>query len=303
MDHATLAERFNQTAEELGRSGHGVIVRRARSLISEGEVAAGVAFLRDASRRQSLPTLDQLAAAVEAWQGAGGSAADLTRTPAWSQGTTRGEQVSQRIAKVTANSGLDALITTLALEQAELAADEQPAQVDAPALDRLTGPQVIANIWGQVEKPSAVVEADSQLVPVEIDLDDEPRAAPRRMVNDPTSAPPMPEIAPATAPPRRAVETASVPLAPEELDQPTQVTAPPFPEEELDVVELGDAVQPLVAPETPAAKPTQVALPPPPPPPPEVIPPSEVEPGGNTMAWVFAFILLAALVAVLVYSR
>lgn len=302
MDHATLAERFNQTAEELGRSGHGVIVRRARSLISEGEVAAGVAFLRDASRRQSLPSLDQLAAAVEAWQGAGGSAADLTRAPAWSQGTSRGEQVSQRIEKLTANSGLDALITTLALEQAELAADA-PAQVDAPALDRLTGPQVIANIWGQVEKPSAVVEADSQLVPVEIDLDDEPRAAPpRRMVNDPTSAPPMPEIAPATTPPRRAVETASVPLAPEELDQPTQVTAPPFPEEELDVVELGDAVQPLAAPEAPGAKPPQVA-PPPPPPPPEVIPPTEIEAGGNTMAWVFAFILLAALVAVLVYSR
>jgi hypothetical protein len=269
MDHTNLAQRFNEATDALAPMGHGVLVNRARRLLGDGDVAGVVGFLRDAGRRQNLPLLGKLAGAVEDWQTAGGQPTELVRQPAWKQGRERGEAVATRIGELTGQAGLDALIETLVTEQR--------AQAALPG-DRLTGPQPLASIFPGGEKvaPTAVVEADSHLVAVPLNLDDEPAPArkasddrnerrpavgrspepdahperpplprspsrpakavppveaPRTVGDRPTSAPPMPLTSPSTAPPRLQVETASVPLAPEAVEEgPTQVTEPVFEE-------------------------------------------------------------------------
>ncbi len=298
MDHTNLAQRFNEATDALGPLGHGVLVNRARQLLGDGDVAGVVGFLRDAGRRQGLPVLGKLAGAVEDWQTAGGRSADLTRLPAWKQGRERGEAVATRLGELTSNAGLDALIETLVAEQRTQAALPDTGE-------RLTGPRPLANIFGgEKHAPTAVVEADSHLVPVPLNLDDEPVRPPlprspsrpvravaaeepkARTVGDrPTSAPPVP-LTTSTAPPaRRPANTASVPLAPEAVEEgPTMVNEPVFEDE---VVEAAAMVR--SAPKVPAVQapppPTQLTTPTPP-----QVPAADA--GGSGAAYWIAFGLL-----------
>ncbi|MEZ4469281.1 MAG: hypothetical protein R3F60_00480 [bacterium] len=292
MDHAALARRFDQVAEALGPAGHGIIIRRARALLASGTVGDAVAFLRDASRRQALPGVGQLAGELEAWQGASGNAAALLALPAWRDGVAREDEIAREIAALTDGADLDTLADRL-------------AQVVSGDAGRVTGPQAIGSIFGVREKPAAVVEADSHLVPVELALDDvAPRA--ERAGSDMTSAPPLPPVAPETAPPRFDAVSAVVPKAPEAIvdDVPTVVTDPPFGEDDAD--ELASDLLESAA-DLPAVSPAAVPAPPPP-------PPTEVEAvkppaapattdGGALGVWVGLALFIIAVVLVVFFTR
>ncbi|MCB9546470.1 MAG: hypothetical protein H6706_11545 [Myxococcales bacterium] len=287
MDHAALARRFDQVAEALGPAGHGIIIRRARALLAGGAVGDAIAFLREASRRQALPGVGQLAGELEAWQGSGGKAAALLALPAWRDGQARDDQVAREIAALTDGADLGQLTDRL-------------AQIISGDAGRVTGPQAIGSIFGAREKPAAVVEADSHLVPVELGLDDvAPRAA-----SDLTSAPPLPSVAPETAPPRFDAISAVVPRAPEAVgdDGPTVVTDPPYGEEE-EAEELGPDLL-----ESAAELPAVSTLPAPPPPPTEVevvTPPAApaTTDGGALGVWVGLALFIIAVVLVVFFTR
>ncbi|MEZ4465665.1 MAG: hypothetical protein R3F43_14625 [bacterium] len=124
------------------------------------------------------------ASSPASWKRGRGRAA--TRRPCWPcpPGATaaREDEIAREIAALTDGADLDTLADRL-------------AQVVSGDAGRVTGPQAIGSIFGVREKPAAVVEADSHLVPVELALDDvAPRA--ERAGSDMTSAPPLPPVAP-----------------------------------------------------------------------------------------------------------
>lgn len=220
MDNKTLARQFDDAADVLISAGHGVIARRARALLVDGDAEGAVAFLTDASDRTPLMALDTLKSAVISWKDAGLSASGLRRDSAWKAGRERGNQAADAIASMTEGADLPTLLSRLADETQKAAAN------DGAAVEPLgTGPQAIGSIFGRTDTGGhPLVEETSNLVSKPLGLDGaaQPSAEP--------SAEPEPLDVPLSEAPEQIVpDSAQVPVSPPEVVEATEpkADAPP----------------------------------------------------------------------------
>jgi hypothetical protein len=234
MNHDTLARQFDDAAVALTAAGHAIIVRKARALLSDGDVDGAMAFVQEASERTPLMAINSLNSALVAWKSAGNKATDLRRNPSWKAGSVRDDRVADTLAQLPTGD-VQGLVGTLLTET-------QTAGT-APADDAgtLTGPQAIGSIFGQRDTGSQPVEETSNLVAKPLSLDEAPPAAPEapakqskpkqtrqsKPKSKPVKAPPPPAETPKTPPPP-AVEAVA------ETVKEAAKPAPPPPPTELD---------------------------------------------------------------------
>ena len=215
MDNKTFARQFDDAAGVLISAGHGVIARRARALLADGDADGAVAFLTDASERTPLMALDTLKSAVITWKGAGLSASGLRRDSAWKAGRERGDQTADAIASMTEGADLPTLLTRLADETQKAAASD-----GAPVEPIGTGPQAIGSIFGRTDTGGhPLVEESSNLVsrPLGLDGAAQPSAEPEPL-----------EVPPSEAPEQIVADSAQVPVSPPEVVEPAEkADAPP----------------------------------------------------------------------------
>lgn len=131
MQHAALAERFDDVGRTLEAGGHRIIIRKARALIEAGDFDAAVEFLEAAARRQRGLSLDKLAEAVTDFATDGGDLDALVAHPKWSRARDREDQTAKLIDEAT-RGDLAALAGALARQQRALA-DGEPIAVIEPA--------------------------------------------------------------------------------------------------------------------------------------------------------------------------
>lgn len=277
MDHNSLAKAFDDVAGPLTAAGHGVIVRRARSLVADGDIAGAISFVQEAGQRSPLMAFDTLRDALAAWEQGGNSASGLVRNASWKAGVERGDRTADAIASLTVDADSQTLVANLMRETQR--AGGLPAQAPSTA----TGPQAIGSIFGSRDTGGqAVVEETSNLVQRSISLNESA-----------TSAEPPPLEAPeSVAPTQAAIESAQVPKAPpavEFTEPPTVQSEPP------DMDELVSE-----APDKPADLPA-----PPPPAPVEARPPNNVDIPEESSAslWIGLAIVIAAIVLLVWYTN
>lgn len=124
MDHAALAERFSAASEALGAKGHRVVIRKARLLLENDQVARAISFLEDAGTRMRGFGLDALADGVRAWQNAGGQAKELIVTAAWAKGAVSDSHLAALVIAAVDRPDLRGLADELSAQQAALARGE-----------------------------------------------------------------------------------------------------------------------------------------------------------------------------------
>ncbi|MCB9542007.1 MAG: hypothetical protein H6703_06135 [Myxococcales bacterium] len=132
MQHAALAERFDDVGRTLEAGGHRIIIRKARALIEAGDFDAAVEFLEAAARRQRGLSLDKLAEAVTDWATDDGDVDALVAHPKWRRARDREDQISKLIDEAT-RGDLGALAGALARQQRALADGETIAAVEPSA--------------------------------------------------------------------------------------------------------------------------------------------------------------------------
>lgn len=276
MDNKTLARQFDDAADVLIAAGHGVIARRARALLVDGDADAALAFLTDASERTPLMALDTLKAAVGTWKDAGLSTSGLRRDAAWKAGTERGNKTADTIASMTEGADLPTLLGRLADET------QRAAQSDGAVTEPVgTGPQAIGSIFGRTDTGGhPLVEETSNLVSKPLGLD----GAAAQSAAQPSAEPEPLEVPPSEAPEQVVVDSAQVPLPPPEMTEPPteQMDAPP-------AMEAADAPKPEPTPPVvvePGA-PTSVDMP--------------EEPGSSL--WIGLAIVVAAIVLLIWYTN
>lgn len=279
MDHTRLARAFDDVAGPLIAAGHGVIVRRTRDLLADGDVDGALAFVQEAGERSPLMAFDTLRDALASWQQQEGSAAGLRRNSAWKAGVERSDRVADEIASLTVGADVPTLLGRLVKET------RAAGKVPVDQL-RATGPQAIGSIFGARDTGGQpVVEETSNLVQRSLSLN-EPVVS-----DEPTPL----EAPPSEAPTHTAVESAQVPVPPpnvEYTEPPTIQSDPP---------EMDEIVDATPEPE-PAAKP---APPEPPPPAADAGAPTSVDrPEESTASlWVGLAIVVAAIVLLIWYTN
>lgn len=267
MNHDTLARQFDDAAGALSAAGHSIIVRKARELLSAGDVDGAMAFVQEASERTPLMAINTLNSALVAWKSAGNKARDLQRNPAWKAGSVRDDRAADTLAQLPTND-------VQGLMGALLAETQQAGALTGDGPGTLTGPQAIGSIFGQRDTGSQPVEEASNLVAKPLALDD---------------APPAPE-----PPPQQTAKAPKTPKAPPPVESapPPAIepiaAAPTPPPAEVDAV-----AAPVEAPSKPA----------PPPPPAEVEAPKGTDvkqaDGGNSSLWLGLTLAVAAIVIVI----
>ncbi len=106
MEHAELAERFNQASESLAGKGHRVLVRRARGMVGDGDARGAADFLSGAAEQMRDPDIRALADAMQSWMASGGDVSGLTGQAAWGAGLEAEAGASRAIGSAIAQSGL-----------------------------------------------------------------------------------------------------------------------------------------------------------------------------------------------------
>lgn len=269
MNHDTLARQFDDAAGALTAAGHSIIVRKARELLSAGDVDGAMAFVQEASERTPLMAINTLNSALVAWKSAGNKARDLQRNPAWKAGSVRDDRAADSLAQLPTDD-------VQGLMGALIAETQQAGALTGDGPGTLTGPQAIGSIFGQRDTGSQPVEEASNLVAKPLALDD---------------APPAPE-----PPPQQTAKAPKTPKAPPPVEsapppaiEPKAATPPPA---EVDAV-----AAPVEAPSKPA----------PPPPPAEVEAPKGTDvkqaDDGNSSLWLGLAIAVAVIVLVIWYMN
>lgn len=280
MDHNALARAFDDVASPLIAAGHGVIVRRTRALLADGDVDGAIAFVKEAGTRSPLMAFDTLHDALDSWQQSGNSPAGLRRNANWKAGVEQGDRIADEIASLT----VDADVATLV---GRLTAETRKAGADLGDQGRHAGPQAIGSIFGARDTGGApVVEETSNLVQRDLGLN-------RPVVSDE----PVPLDAPASsAPVHTAFESAQVPVPPtsDYTEPPTIQSDPP----DMEEFEVDDEPE---VPATPAPR----ARPEPPPPAVDTQAPTAVDrPEESTASlWVGLAIVIAAIVLLIWYTN
>lgn len=213
MQHAALAERFDDAGRQLEASGHRIIVRKARALVEAGDLDGAVAFLEEAGKRQRSDSIDALAEALTEWAVGDGDVDALKAESSWSRARDREDRAATLIAEATAGGDLAGLTASLARQQAALAAHEpiDLGPVAAPTVDAPVDEPVEA----PVDAPAAAVEKPVDLEAREPDFDeptaDEPVDEP--IVDTPARSPGLSLDKPVSAP-------VDEPVADEPMDEP-----------------------------------------------------------------------------------
>lgn len=283
MDSAGLAQAFNRVGQHLSGQGHRIVIRRARELVTNGELAEASRFLLDAATRHADAEVQRLSDDFKGWQAAGGQPHELITLSAWRQGAAAEDRVSDLIGAAT-DGDLPALVDEAVAQRAALADGEPLAAPSAPSAPpaAASGRHAIGNVFGDRAESQAVVEAPSKLQPRSLDLDDDVVDAADLMLSagvDPMAAT---ELMPNAA---AAVRAATV-------------TPPPPPKApEADPFAALAAAAPLAPPPTAAANggfeaPELKAPPSVPTPPPPVASKAAKEGGG--MGWLIGAVVLAA---------
>jgi hypothetical protein len=269
LDNKTLARQFDDAAGVLISAGHGVIARRARALLVDGDTEGAVAFLTDASDRTPLMALDTLKSAVTAWKDAGLSTTGLRRDAAWKAGRERGDQSADAIASMTEGADLPTLLARLA-DESQLAVANDGLPIEPLG----TGPQAIGSIFGRTDTGGhALVSETSNLVSKPLGLDGAAKL----------SGEPAPLSAPPSEAPRQVVaDSAQVPVSPPEL-----MTKPPTGTAASAPIEKQAASAPVAKPAADAGAPTSVEVP--------------DEPGSSL--WIGLAIVVAAIVLLIWYTN
>lgn len=234
MQHAALAQRFDEIGRGLEADGHRIIVRKTRALIEAGDLDGALRFLEEAGRRLPGDPLGGLAEAVTRWREAGGDVDALAGEAGWQAAKAREGQLSGLIASAVSSDedaiSLDALTSRLA-EQSKALADAEPL----PALD-IPVVEPPAPVAAAADAARAVEEAPSQLEARPMDLEDRPAA----------DAPTVEET-PAIDPP-----AADEPVAAAPADEPVEAPAADEPAVDTPVAEDAPADEPVEA--APAAE-------------------------------------------------
>lgn len=153
MQHAALAERFDEVGRTLEAGGHRIIIRKARALIEAGDFDAAVEFLEAAAQRQRGLSLDVLAEAVTEWATDGGDVDALISDPKWKRGREREDRVSVLIGEAMSGD-LRALAGALAQQQRALAEGKLiEGLADEPVVSAPLTPPV-EPIAPTIEKPA-----------------------------------------------------------------------------------------------------------------------------------------------------
>lgn len=204
MDSSTLAQRFNDVAEQLQARGHRVVVRRARAFLEGGDATGAQMFLlraRDTLGAQEAPVA-ALAAELHEFEAAGGDVSRLVTDPAWVEGTAREARLGRMVDAAVSGGGLGALVGELAAQQKALASGEPMAQAPARQVEPSALPPLPKPPGGDLEgrasigsifKPGrgrAAVEAPPELEARSLDLDEGETETPAL----PPPAPSIPEV-------------------------------------------------------------------------------------------------------------
>lgn len=209
MQHAALAERFDDAGRQLEASGHRIIVRKARALVEAGDLDGAVAFLEEAGKRQRSDSIDALAEALTEWAVGDGDVDALKAESSWSRARDREDRAATLIAEATAAGDLAGLTASLARQQAALAAHEpiDLGPVAAPTVDAPVDEPVEA----PVDAPAAAVEKPVDLEAREPDFDEPTADEP--VVDTPARSPGLSLDKPVSAP-------VDEPVADEPMDEP-----------------------------------------------------------------------------------
>lgn len=209
MQHAALAERFDDAGRQLEASGHRIIVRKARALVEAGDLDGAVAFLEEAGKRQRSDSIDALAEALTEWAVGDGDVDALKAESSWSRARDREDRAATLIAEATAGGDLAGLTASLARQQAALAAHEpiDLGPVAAPTVDAPVDEPVEA----PVDAPAAAVEKPVDLEAREPDFDEPTADEP--VVDTPARSPGLSLDKPVSAP-------VDEPVADEPMDEP-----------------------------------------------------------------------------------
>lgn len=281
MQHAALAQRFDEIGRGLEADGHRIIVRKARALIEGGDLDGALRFLEEAGRRLPGDPLAGLAEAVGRWREAGGDVDALVGEAGWQAARAREDHLSALIASATASDdeggvSLDALAARLA-EQSKALADAEPLPpIDIPAV---------------VEQPSApdatrpVEEAPSQLEARPMDLEDQP-VEPPAVEDAPDDEAPAIDAAPADEAPADA--------APQIDDAPTVDEVPAIDEAPAADDASADAALSAADEAAPAEVPVET---------PPVIEVTPAETGSSSGMVIMLLLLAAALGAAWYFTR
>lgn len=203
MDSTTLAQNFNDVSEQLQARGHRVIVRRLRGFLEAGDARGAEMFLVRA--KEALGNNDGgiggLATSLGAFAGAGGDVARLVTEPAWVEGAAKEKRLGRLVESAVTQQSLGGLVDQLARQQRSLAAGEPLAAAPSrqlapnalPPLPKAPTASGDAAPLGSIFKPArgrAVVEAEVELEPRSLDLDEATNETP----DVPAAAPVIPEV-------------------------------------------------------------------------------------------------------------
>jgi hypothetical protein len=185
MDNAALAQSFNKSSSALNQQGHLIVVRRARALVEAANITAAAAFLDEAATLGSLPDARDLATSLRSWQAAGGLASALCAEPLWDAGGTHDAYLSEQLRQATSGD-LSEMMGELVRQQRAVNAGE--ALPPAPEPSSATA-HTLGSIFGESEpsKPAAVVEAETHLKPLSLDLE-EPKDSAAEAMNQAVKA-------------------------------------------------------------------------------------------------------------------
>ncbi len=214
-----LAERFNEASEALAARGHRVVVRRARSILGDGDASAAADFLADAGGRMRNTDLSGLADALRGWMAEGGDTAALLNDEAWTSGLNAEAKLADTMTRqfVAQQSIVENLGRS---ERAEPSREMAPS--DMPPLPTRPEPAVRAS--AAIEERSQLEERKLELSDSPAPVDHEPSLSDSVDISQPSAAEvPAPEVAPQVEQPPVAREPSQseAPQAPAEATQPT----------------------------------------------------------------------------------
>ncbi len=152
MNAQELAEKFDTTARSLDTKGHLIVVRRARSYLTEGRPDLAASFLVEATRRMPGSPIRALSDAFQSWRRNEGDLDTLLAEPRWSESAQRENTLAQTIQRQTQDLGHRALLIALTGETPDESVD----------LEEDVNPSIVPD-WADDEPTSEVFEAPSTI--------------------------------------------------------------------------------------------------------------------------------------------